>query len=59
MKTRRGMDDADVGEDWLCQHTGNVTMRQRLFEPGHIVELDDARGHGGIDVGLRCRPHAA
>ena len=44
-----GENDADVGHGGLGEDAGDVVMLERVFESGEIVELDDARGFGGID----------
>ena len=43
-----GKDDADVGHGGLGEDAGDVVMLERGFEGVQIVELDDARGFGGI-----------
>src|SRR6266481_3000718 len=44
-----GEDDADVGHGGFGEDAGDVAMLEGAFERVEIVELDDARGFGGID----------
>ena len=42
-------DDPDVGHGGFGENTSDIVMLEGSFERGEIVELDDARGFGGID----------
>jgi hypothetical protein len=46
---RLGQHDADVGERWLHQDGGDVTVRELALEGSGIVELDDPSCRPGID----------
>ena len=49
-EARLGQHDADVRERGLGQHAGDVAARERAPDALEVVELDDDRRLGGIDL---------